>query len=51
MKYPELIAKSIPVLTKESYSGFEIMSMIVVGILCLAIGFMLGNKKSEKNVI
>ena len=50
MKYPELIAKSIPVLTKESYSGFEIMSMIVVGILCLAIGFVLGNKKFEKNV-
>lgn len=48
---PELMQKILPILTKETLSISEMIIMLVVGVACLAVGFLLMNIKNNKEKV
>ena len=48
---PELMQKILPILTKETLSILEMIIMLVVGVACLAVGFLLMNIKNNKEKV
>lgn len=48
MKKPEVFERLLPILVKEDLSVIELMIVVVLGIVCMAAGFLLINKKKSK---